>query len=136
VADSPEELTVAVQDLARANPGFAKVHILAKSPGGPRLMKKADGSKGEKGVWKLYSEGLDNDGDGRMNEDGEGYVDPNRNWGFDWAPPYVQGGSGEYPFSGVGLKALAEWTMTKTNIAFAWSFHNNGGKLTKTVKPE
>jgi hypothetical protein len=77
----------------------------------------------------LGEEGLDNDGDGQVNEDGEGYVDPNRNWGFDWAPLYVQGGSGEYPFSGVGLKALAEWTMTKTNIAFAWSFHNNGGML-------
>ena len=40
----------------------------------PRLMKKADGSKGEKGVWKLYSEGLDNDGDGQFNEDGPGGV--------------------------------------------------------------
>ncbi len=197
----PEELAAAVQDLARANPGFAKVHILAKSPGGrelillevgpetaktakslpavfiaanmegtvpisseaalylaklvcekadmrsdrtwyilpcgnpdaasryfakpllldarnarprnddqddqadedgaddldgdglitqmrvkdpegawipvpvdPRLMKKADWSKGEKGVWKLYPEGLDNDGDGQYNEDGLGGV--------------------------------------------------------------
>ena len=85
---------------------------------------------GEKGEWTMLGEeGIDNDGDGQVNEDGEGYVDPNRNWGFDWAPPYVQGGSGEYPFSGVGLKALAEWTMTKTNIAFVWSFHNNGGML-------
>ena len=32
-------------------------------PGEPRQMKKADGAKGEKGVWKLYPEGLDNDGD-------------------------------------------------------------------------
>lgn len=43
-------------------------------PGEPRLMKRADGSKGEKGVWKLYSEGLDNDGDGEHNEDGPGGV--------------------------------------------------------------
>ena len=43
-------------------------------PGEPRLMKKADGSKGEKGVWKLYSEGLDNDGDGQYNEDGPGGI--------------------------------------------------------------
>lgn len=41
----------------------------------PRLMKRADGSKGEKGVWKLYPEGLDNDGDGQFNEDGPGGVD-------------------------------------------------------------
>lgn len=97
-------------------------------PEEPRLMVRI--KPGEKGEWTMLGEeGLDNDGDGQINEDGEGYVDPNRTWGFDWAPPYVQGGSGEYPFSGVGLKALAEWTMTKTNIAFAWSFHNNGGML-------
>jgi len=42
--------------------------------GEPRLMKKADGAKGEKGVWKLYAEGTDNDGDGQFNEDGPGGV--------------------------------------------------------------
>jgi hypothetical protein len=44
-------------------------------PGEPRLLKKADGSKGEKGIYKLYPEGLDNDGDGAYNEDGPGGVD-------------------------------------------------------------
>jgi hypothetical protein len=43
-------------------------------PGDARLMKKADGTKGEKGVWKLYPEGLDNDGDGQINEDGPGGI--------------------------------------------------------------
>ena len=43
-------------------------------PGDARLMKKADGAKGEKGVWKLYPEGLDNDRDGQINEDGPGGV--------------------------------------------------------------
>jgi hypothetical protein len=42
--------------------------------GEPRLMKRADWSKGEKGVYKLYTEGLDNDSDGRYNEDGPGGV--------------------------------------------------------------
>jgi len=40
--------------------------------GEPRLMRKADPAKGEKGVYKLYSEGIDNDGDGEYNEDGPG----------------------------------------------------------------
>jgi hypothetical protein len=97
-------------------------------PEDPRLMVRI--KPGEKGEWTILGEeGIDNDGDGQINEDGEGYVDPNRNWGFDWAPPYVQGGSGEFPFQAVGLKGLAEWTMTKTNIVFAWSYHNNGGML-------
>lgn len=95
-------------------------------PEDPRLMVRV--KPGEKGEWTLLGEeGVDNDGDGRINEDAEGYVDPNRNWGFDWAPPYVQSGSGEYPFSGTGVKALAEWIVTKPNICIGWSFHNFGG---------
>jgi hypothetical protein len=42
--------------------------------GEPRLMKKADAAKGEKGTFKLYPEGLDNDHDGRYGEDGPGGV--------------------------------------------------------------
>ncbi len=99
---------------------------LKTDPEDSRLMMAV--KPGEKGEWTLLgNEGIDNDGDGQVNEDGEGYVDGNRNWGFDWVPSYVQNGSGEYPFSGAGTKALAEWLLTKTNICFGWSFHNSGG---------
>jgi hypothetical protein len=40
--------------------------------GDPRLMRKADSSKGEKGLYKLLTEGIDNDRDGDYNEDGPG----------------------------------------------------------------
>ena len=43
-------------------------------PGKPRMMKRADWSKGEKGLYKLYTEGLDNDADGEYNEDEAGGV--------------------------------------------------------------
>lgn len=43
-------------------------------PGDPRMMKKADWAKGEKGIYKIYTEGIDNDGDGEYNEDGPGGV--------------------------------------------------------------
>jgi len=43
-------------------------------PGEPRLMKRADWSKGEKGMYKLYTEGLDDDADGEYNEDGPGGI--------------------------------------------------------------
>ncbi|MGZ7064759.1 MAG: M14 family zinc carboxypeptidase, partial [Candidatus Aminicenantales bacterium] len=83
---------------------------------------------GEQREWTLLgAEGIDNAGDGLIHEDSEGYVDPNRQWGFDWAPDYVQSGSGEFPFQAVGLKALALWTLTKTNICIGWTFHNFGG---------
>jgi len=95
-------------------------------PEDPRLMVPV--KPGEKGEWTILGEeGIDNDGDGLVNEDSEGYVDPNRQWGFDWAPGYVQSGSGDYPFQAVGLKALALWTRTKTNICIGWTFHNFGG---------
>ena len=95
-------------------------------PDDPRLMVRV--KPGEKGEWTILGdEGIDNDGDGRVNEDPEGYVDPNRNWGFDWAPEYVQSGAGEYPFQGVGLKGLGEWALQRTNICMVWSFHNTGG---------
>jgi len=95
-------------------------------PEDPRLMVPV--KPGEKGEWTILGEeGIDNDGDGLINEDAEGYVDPNRQWGLDWAPDYVQSGSGSYPFEAVGLKALALWTQTKTNICIGWTFHNFGG---------
>ncbi|MEI7421699.1 MAG: M14 family metallopeptidase [Prolixibacteraceae bacterium] len=40
----------------------------------PRIMLRADPAKGERGKYKLYQEGLDNDGDGEINEDGPGGI--------------------------------------------------------------
>jgi hypothetical protein len=99
-------------------------------PEDPRLMIKV--KPGEKGEWSMLGEeGIDNDGDGKVNEDAQGYVDPNRNWGYDWAPAYVQPGGGDYPFSGVGIKALGKYIMKRTNIAMGWSFHNFGGMFVR-----
>jgi hypothetical protein len=82
----------------------------------------------EKGEWtRLGQEGIDNDGDGRINEDPEGYVDGNRNWGYNWNPPYAQDGSGNYPFEGTGIKAIAEWMLARPNIIMVFAFHNSGG---------
>ena len=95
-------------------------------PFDPRLMIRV--KPGEKGEWILLgSEGIDNDGDGRINEDKEGYVDPNRNWAFDWQPNYVQGGAGYYPMSGTGIQAIAKYLLARPNIIVAWFFHNTGG---------
>jgi hypothetical protein len=83
---------------------------------------------GEKGEWTILGdEGLDNDGDGKINEDPEGYLDGNRNWGFDWMPAYVESGAGEYPFSGAIPKALAGFIEKRPNICVGWTFHNSGG---------
>lgn len=46
----------------------------------PRLLVKADPAKSEKGIYKLYTEGIDNDGDGLYNEDEPGGVNPGINF--------------------------------------------------------
>lgn len=99
---------------------------LRTDPADKRLMIAI--KPGEKGEWtRLGQEGIDNDGDGLVNEDGEGFVDGNRNWGYNWQPPYVQRGAANYPFEGTGIKAIAEWMLARPNIIMVFAFHNNGG---------
>lgn len=50
----------------------------------PRLLVRADRVKGERGLYKLYSEGIDNDGDGLFNEDEPGGVNPGINFPHDF----------------------------------------------------
>lgn len=47
-------------------------HIISKKDA--RIMVPADTKKGERGEYKIYQEGIDNDGDGLYNEDGEGGI--------------------------------------------------------------
>ncbi len=95
-------------------------------PEDPRILIKV--KPGEKGEYSILGyEGIDNDNDGRLNEDAEGYVDPNRNWGFNWMPPYVQRGAGNFPLSGVGLKAINNFLTAHPNIIIGFAFHNSGG---------
>jgi hypothetical protein len=84
----------------------------------------------EQGEYELLgAEGLDNDGDGKVNEDGEGYYDPNRDWGWKWQPNYVQNGAYKYPFSLPENRNILNFVMEHPNIAGAQSFHNNGGMI-------
>ena len=85
---------------------------------------------GERGDWvQLGSEGIDNDGDGRVNEDPVGGYDPNRNWGSDWQPNYIQGGSMNYPFELPESRAINNFMMANRHIAGVQSFHNSGGMI-------
>lgn len=78
---------------------------------------------------RLGREGIDNDGDGRINEDGAGYYDPNRDWAWNWQPNYIQGGAYKYPFSLPENRAVMEFVMDHPNIAAAQSYHNSGGMI-------
>jgi len=97
-------------------------------PDYPRRMIRTDTD--EFGGYEMLGwEGLDNDGDGEINEDRTGYYDPNRDWGWNWQPDYIQGGAYKYPFSLPENRAVADFVMAHPNIAGAQSYHNTGGML-------
>lgn len=94
----------------------------------PRIFRRVRGDR--KGGWtRLGQEGIDNDGDGRTNEDGPGGDDMNRNWPTDWKPGYVQYGAGEFPLSNPETRAVARFILTRPNIMSGQSYHNTGGML-------
>jgi hypothetical protein len=82
---------------------------------------------GERGRWRMLgSEGTDQDGDGKINEDGAGGVDPNRNWPCEWRPESGQAGAGPYPLSEPETRATAAWILAHPRIAAVQSYHNAG----------
>ncbi len=124
--DGPEDLDGdgSFTQMRRRDPqGIYKPH-----PDDPRIM--APVKPGEKGGYILLGEeGIDNDGDGQINEDGPGGYDMNRNYGYNWQPDYVQWGAGPYPFCWPETKAVRDFILAHPNIAGAQNFHNNGGMI-------
>lgn len=103
--------------------GYLKSH-----PDDPRVMIPVQ--PGEKGEYTMLGqEGIDNDGDGRINEDPMGGYDMNRNYGYNWQPNYVQMGSGPYPFAWPETKATRDFLLAHPNIMGAQNFHNFGGMI-------
>lgn len=94
-------------------------------PKDPRLLVEVE--EGELGDYRyLGSEGYDNDGDGLVNEDTVGYVDPNRTWGYFWMPRYVQAGAGDYPLQIPETRSIALWALEHPNLGAVQSYHNSG----------
>lgn len=125
--DPPEDLNGNnnIEQIRKYVPGEGNMRLSAEDP---RILEPVP--PGEKGDWiMLGSEGIDNDGDGRVNEDGPGSYDPNRNWASDWQPDYIQGGSLDYPFQLPEARAVADFMMAHPNIAGVQSYHNNGGMI-------
>jgi hypothetical protein len=89
-------------------------------PSEPRLMKKAEPDKHERGLYKLYTEGLDNDKDGQYNEDPPGGVELNRNFPHDFE--YGVKPAGLWPVSAKETTALMEFLTAHNNIAMVLNF--------------
>lgn len=113
-----------ISQMRRKNPDGKYI----ADPKDPRRMILAEpGKKGEYEI--LGMEGIDNDGDGLINEDGPGGYDGNRDWGFNWEPNYVQSGADKYPFAMPETQAIRDFTIKHRNITGSQSFHNSGGLI-------
>ena len=124
--DPPQDLNGDgfITQMRRKNPNGT--HII--DPAYPnRLIPAPPGVQGQYDL--LGNEGLDMDGDGRVGEDGPGGYDPNRDWGFNWQPNFIQSGALKYPFCLPESQAANKFFQAHPNIAGAQNFHNSGGML-------
>ena len=108
----------------KAKEGEEGTHTIDERDPQGRLMKRVS----EGGDWFVYSEGVDNDGDGRFNEDGIGGLDLHRNYPENWRPDtgldetgrgYTQYGAGAYPTSEPESRSIVLWMLTHPNISVA-----------------
>lgn len=120
--DGPRDLDgdgiVATMRVAEPRPPFAAT--LVADPDEPRLLRAADPLKGERPVYRLLLEGLDEDGDGLINEDPPGGVDLDRNFMHRW--PEFEDGAGPTPLSEPESLALARFVLGRPEIAAAVTY--------------
>lgn len=86
-----------------------------------RIMKRVEEGKG---IYLTASEGIDNDGDGRINEDGIGGLDLHRNYPENWRPQteatgrgFTQSGAGEFPLSETETRAVIAFLLSHPNVS-------------------
>jgi len=93
----------------------------------PRRMVRRPRGASRGDYYRLLSEGIDNDGDGRFNEDRVGGVDLNRNFPANFSA--AQFASGPFPLSEPETWALVQYITARPNIAAVHTFHTSGGLL-------
>ncbi|MDO8836829.1 MAG: M14 family metallopeptidase, partial [Vicinamibacterales bacterium] len=132
--DGPDDLNGngTIEQIRKYVPGEGTHRPNARDP---RIMEPV--GPGQRGDWVLLGqEGIDNDGDGRVNEDGPGGYDPNRNFAADWQPTYIQNGAMDYPFQLPESRAVNDFLMARPNIAGVQTYHNTGGMILRSPGAE
>jgi hypothetical protein len=95
----------------------------AADPEDPRLhVRREADSPGP--FYRIFPEGLIHDWDGgdRIHVEGRGY-DWNRNWSYDWRPEPEQGGAGDFPFSEIEMRRMAEFLSKRKNLFGVLGYH-------------
>jgi len=106
-------------------------------PRDDRVMVRISGGRGGGGEvqevpanarrYNVVAEGVDNDGDGRTNEDGIGGIDMNRNFPRNWERVHLQSGAGPFPLSEPETYAAVEFIQRHPNITSIVHGHTSGG---------
>ncbi|MFC1552688.1 M14 family metallopeptidase [Candidatus Latescibacterota bacterium] len=111
-----------IRQMRKANPDSGNYILDPRDPSGT-LMKRVMDWEGD---WDVYSEGIDNDGDSKYNEDGLGGLDLHRNYPENWRPEpeldatersWTQNGAGEYPMSEPETRSFVMFILTHPNIS-------------------
>jgi len=106
----------------KVEPGKGTMMIDPADPKGRLMIRAPDGQ----GDYIVQSEGIDNDGDGRVNEDGIGGLDLHRNYPENWRPMpgfdltgrgWTQGGAGEFPLSEVETRSVVLFLLQHPNVS-------------------
>ncbi len=100
-------------------------------PTDSRVLVKADRSKGEFGNYLVYSEGIDNDKDGKFNEDLTEGIAFNKNLTYQF--PVFQPLAGDYPVSQKETRALVDYLFEQWNI-FAFVTFSPANNLSAPLK--
>jgi hypothetical protein len=95
----------------------------------PRLMVRREEGDMAGPFYRVLSEGIDNDGDGQLNEDPPttGFIS-NRNYPAYWASTDARfRGGGDYPLQEHNARLLVDFILSKPNISQVESFHTTSG---------
>ena len=96
-------------------------------PADDRILVRDPGRQMPGRRYATMGEGVDNDGDGAINEDGVGGLDMNRNFPRNWERVHLQTGAGDYPLSEPETRAAAEFINEHRNITGIVHGHTSGG---------
>jgi murein tripeptide amidase MpaA len=95
----------------------------------PRLMARREKEDMQGPFYRVIREGLDNDGDGEVNEDppNTGFIS-NRNYPAFWASADGRfRGRGDYPLQEPNSRLLVDFILSKPHISQIESFHTTSG---------
>ena len=90
----------------------------------PRMMTRKAPDEVGGTYYKIYTEGIDNDGDGKINEDSfRTRFLTNRNYPGSWRPQTTQRGGGNYPMEERITRAEVDFVANHPNIAIYVQHH-------------